>query len=95
MKNQLPRKYRIISRVGKANFRTDEARENRRVSKTECAHRKIERAHQHTCRVRRFDAPENIVSLRDAGMYNGFANDTKLAETLVLSGCSGGGGAPI
>ena len=57
MKDKLPRKYRIISRV------------------------------------RRLDAPENIVSLRYVGMHNGFAGDTKTAETLVLSGFSGGGGA--
>ena len=59
MKNQLPRKYRIISKV------------------------------------RRSDAPENIASPRDAGMYYGDGVDTKTAETLVLSGFSGGGGAPI
>ena len=59
MKNQLQRKYRIISRV------------------------------------HRSDAPENIVSLRYVGMHNGFAGDIKTAETLVLSGFAGGGGAPI
>ena len=59
MKNKLPRKYRIISRV------------------------------------HRSDAPENIVSLRYVGMHNGDADDTKTAETLVLSGFAGGGGAPI
>ena len=46
-------------------------------------------------RVRRLDAPENIVSLRYVGMHNGDAGDIKTAETLVLSGFSGGGGAPI
>ena len=59
MKNKLPRKYRIISRV---------------------------------CRS---DAPENIVSLRYVGMHNGDAGMGKTAETLVLSGFAGGGGAPI
>ena len=54
MKNKLPRKYRIISKV------------------------------------RRSDAPENIVSLRYVGMHNGVAGDAKMAETLVLSGFAGG-----
>ena len=59
MKNKLPRKYRIISRV------------------------------------RRSDAPENFASLRYVGLHNGDAGIGKMAETLVLSGFSGGGGAPI
>ncbi len=115
MKNKLPRKYRIISRVGKA----------------ECAHhngvRNVGRLYQadndNHRRVCRSDAPENIVSLRYVGMHNRFADDScrvcrsdtpenlvfpryvdrhygdagmgKMAETLVLSGFSGGGGAPI
>ena len=87
MKNKLPRKYRIISRVGK----------------TECTHhngvRNVGRLYQadndNHRRVRRSDAPENIVSLRYVGMHNGDGVDTKTAETLVLSGFAGGGGAPI
>ena len=59
MKNKLPRKYRIISRV------------------------------------RRSDAPENLVFPRYVGMHNGDAGMGKMAETLVLSGFSGGGLAPI
>ena len=59
MKNKLPRKYRIISRV---------------------------------CRS---DAPQNLVSSRYVGMHNGDAGMGKTAETLVLSGFSRGGGAPI
>ncbi len=59
MKNKLPRKYRIISRV---------------------------------CRL---DAPENLVFPRYVGMHNGDAGDTKMAETLVLSGFAGGGGGSI
>ena len=59
MKNQLPRKYRIISRV------------------------------------RRSDAPENLVFPRFVVMHNGDVGIGKMAETLVLSGFSGGGGAPI
>ena len=59
MKNKLPRKYRIISRV------------------------------------RRSDTPENIVFPRYVDRHNWVAGDTKTAETLVLSGFSGGGGAPI
>ena len=57
MKNKLPRKYRIISRV------------------------------------RRLDAPENIVSSRYVDRHNGDAGIGKTAETLVLSGFAGGGGA--
>ena len=56
MKNKLPRKYRIISKV------------------------------------RRSDAPENIVSLRYVGMHNGVAGDAKMAKTLVRSGFAGEGG---
>ena len=59
MKNQLPRKYRIISRV---------------------------------CRS---DAPQNLVSSRYVDRCYGDAGMGKMAETLVLSGFSGGGGAPI
>ena len=55
MKNKLPKKYRIISRV------------------------------------RRSDAPENIVSLRYVDRHNWVAGDTKTAKTLVLSGFAGGG----
>ena len=56
---------------------------------------KLPRKYRITCRVRRSDAPENIVSSRYVGMHNGDAGDIKTAETLVLSGFSGGGGAPI
>ena len=56
MKNKLPRKYRIISRV------------------------------------RRSDAPENLVSSRHVVMHNGDAGMGKTAKTLVLSGFAGGGG---
>ena len=48
-----------------------------------------------SCRVRRSDAPQNLVSPRYVGMHNGDGVDAKTAETLVLSGFSGGGGAPI
>ena len=41
------------------------------------------------------DAPENLVFPRYVGMHNGDAGMGKMAETLVLSGFSGGGGAPI
>ena len=40
-----------------------------------------------------WDAPENFASPRYVGMHNGDAGDTKTAETLVLSGFAGGGGA--
>ncbi len=87
MKNKLPRKYRIISRVGKA----------------ECAHhngvRNVDRLYQadndNSRRVCRLDAPENFASPRYVGMHNGDGGDAKTAETLVLSGFSRGGGAPI
>ena len=46
-------------------------------------------------RVCRSDAPENLVFRRYVDRHNGVADDTKTAETLVLSGFSGGGGAPI
>ena len=52
----------------------------------------LPRKYRITCRVRRLDAPENIVSSRYVGLHNGDADDTKMAETLVLSGFSGGGG---
>ncbi len=87
MKNKLPRKYKIISRVGKA----------------ECAHhngvRNVDRLYQadndNRRRVCRLDAPENLVSSRYVDRHNGDAGYAKTAETLVLSGFSGGGGAPI
>ena len=59
MKDKLPRKYRIISRV---------------------------------CRS---DAPQNLVSSRYVDRHYDDAGMGKMAETLVLSGFSGGGGAPI
>ena len=46
----------------------------------------LPRKYKITCRVRRSDAPENLVSLRYVGMHNGDAGDTKMAEILVLSG---------
>ena len=74
MKNKLPRKYKIISRVGKA----------------ECANhngvRNIDRLYQadndNRRRVRRSDALQNLVSSRYAGMRYGDAGDIKMAETL-------------
>ena len=59
MKDKLPRKYRIISRV---------------------------------CRL---DAPENLVFPRYVDRHYDDAGMGKMAETLVLSGFAGGGGAPI
>ena len=87
MKNQLPRKYRIISRV-----RRSDAPENIVSSRYVGMHNEFA---DDSCRVRRSDAPVNIVSLRYVGMHNGDAGDAKIAETLVLSGFAGGGGAPI
>ena len=59
MKNKLPRKYKIISSVGRS------------------------------------DAPQNLVSSRYVDRHNDDAGIGKTAETLVLSGFAGGGGAPI
>ena len=56
---------------------------------------KLPRKYKITCRVCRSDAPENLANTSDAGMRYGDAGDIKMAETLVLSGFSGGGGAPI
>ncbi len=55
----------------------------------------LSRKYRITCRVCRLDAPQNLVSSRYVGMHNGDAGMGKTAETLVLSGFSGGGGAPI
>ena len=55
----------------------------------------LPRKYKITCRVRRSDAPENLVFPRFVVMHNGDAGYAKMAETLVLSGFSGGGGAPI
>ena len=74
MKDKLPRKYRIISRV----YRSD-ADNCRKMSRRVC----------------RLDAPENFASPRYVGMYNDDAGDIKTAETLVLSGFAGGGGAEL
>ena len=112
MKNKLPRKYRIISRVRRSdapeNFASPRyvgmhnrfADDSRRVRRSDAPEnlvfpRYVDRHNgvaDDSRRVCRSDAPENIVSSRDAGMYYGAAGDTKTAETLVLSGFSGGGG---
>ncbi len=85
MKNKLPRKYRIISRVHHSD-----APENVVSLRYVGMHNGFA---DDSRKVRRSDAPENIVSPRDAGMYNGDAGDTKMAETLALSGFAGGGGS--
>ena len=56
---------------------------------------KLPRKYRIISMVRPLDAPENIALPRYVGMHNGDGVDTKMAETLVLSGFSGGGGAPI
>ena len=56
---------------------------------------KLPRKYRIISRVCPLDAPENLANTSDAGMHNGDAGDIKTAETLVLSGFSGGGGAPI
>ena len=107
MKNKLPRKYRIISRVrrsdapenivssryvGMHNGFADDAPENIVSSRYVGMHNGFA---DDSRRVRRSDAPENIAFPRYVDRHNGDAGDTKTAETLVLSGFSGGGGAPI
>ena len=56
---------------------------------------KLQRKYKITSRVHHSDALENIASSRYVGMHTDDAGDIKMAETLVLSGWSGGGGAPI
>ena len=87
MKNKLPRKYKITCRV-----RRSDAPENIVSS------RYVDRQNgfaDYSRRVCRSDAPENIASSRYVDRQNGFAGEVKTAETLVLSGFAGGGGAPI
>ena len=55
----------------------------------------LSRKYRITCRVCRSDAPENLVSSRYVDRHYDDAGMEKTAETLVLSGFSGGGGAPI
>ena len=100
MKDKLPRKYRITCRV-----RRSDAPENIAFPRYVDRHyddagvRNVGRLYQadndNRRRVRRSDAPENIVSLRYVDRCYDDAGDTKTAETLVLSGFAGGGGAPI
>ena len=87
MKDKLPRKYRIISKVCRSD-----APENIVSSRYVGMHNGFADDSRRVCRL---DAPENIVSPRYVGMHNRFAGDAKMAETLVLSGFPGGGGAPI
>ena len=87
MKNKLPRKYKITCRV-----RRSDAPENIVSS------RYVDRQNgfaDYSRRVCRSDAPENLVSSRYVDRYNDDAGMGKTAETLVLSGFAGGGGAPI
>ena len=87
MKNQLPRKYRITCRV-----RRLDAPENIVSLRYVGMHNRFVDDSRRVCRS---DAPENIVSSRYVDRHNGDAGDAKMAETLVLSGFAGGGGAPI
>ena len=50
------------------------------------------RKYKITCRVCRLDAPENLVFPRYVDRHYDDAGMGKMAETLVLSGFSGGGG---
>ena len=56
---------------------------------------KLSRKYRIINRVCRSDAPQNLVSSRYVDRHNDDAGIGKMAETLVLSGFSGGGGAPI
>ena len=92
MKNKLSRKYRIISRVGKTECTHHNGVRNAgRLYQADNDDRRS--AHQHTCRVRRSDAPENLAFSRYVDRHNDDADDMKTAETIVLSGFAGGGGA--
>ena len=53
---------------------------------------KLPRKYKITCRVRPLDAPENLVFPRYVDRHYDDAGMGKMAETLVLSGFSGGGG---
>ena len=55
---------------------------------------KLPRKYKITCRVRPLDAPENLVFPRYVDRHYDDAGYAKTAETLVLSGFSGGGGGP-
>ena len=87
MKNKLPRKYRIISRV-----RRSDTPENIVSSRYVVMHNGNA---DNRRRVRRSDAPENLVSSRYVDRHYDDAGMGKMAETLVLSGFSGGGGAEL
>ena len=94
MKNKLPRKYRITCRVGKTECTHHNGVRNAgRLYQADNDDRRS--AHRHTCWVRRSDAPENLASSRYVDRHNDDAGMGKTAETLVLSGFAGGGGAPI
>ena len=56
---------------------------------------KLPRKYRITCRVRRSDAPQNLVSSRYVDRHYDDVGMGKMAETLVLSGFSGGGGAEL
>ena len=84
MKDKLPRKYRITCRV-----RPLDAPENLVSSRYVGMHNGFA---DDSRRVRRSDAPQNLANTSDAGMRYGDAGYAKMAETLVLSGFSGGGG---
>ena len=87
MKNKLPRKYRIISRVHRSD-----TPENIVSSRYVVMHNGNADDSRRVCRS---DAPENIAFPRYVDRHYGFAGDTKTAETLVLSGFAGGGGAEL
>ena len=80
MKDKLPRKYRIISRVCRSD-----ADNRRKMSPLDAPEnlvfpRYVARHNgdaDDSRRVRRSDAPENIVSLRYVGMHNRFADDSR------------------
>ena len=95
MKNKLPRKYRIISRV-----RRPDADNRRKMSRLDAPEILVSPRYvgmhngfaDDSRRVCRSDAPENLVSSRHVVMHNGDAGMGKTAKTLVLSGFAGGGG---
>ena len=84
MKNKLPRKYRIISKVCRSD-----APENIVSLRYVGMHNRFA---DDSRRVRRSDAPEKLAFSRYVDRYNDDAGMGKMAETLVLSGFAGGGG---
>ena len=98
MKNQLSRKYRNVGRLYQADKDN-----HRRVCRSDAPENIVSPRYDglhngdadDSRRVCRLDAPENLVSSRYVDRHYDDAGMGKMAETLVLRGFCGGGGAPI